>query len=313
VLLTLVASAGTRRGAEVLASLVERHGWPERRYARFFIELHKNVDHAEALFPTLLEVADGPTIELGDMVLLALRRGTLRPERIASTAMVRGLPARMADLVEQVRANRGKRRSDEVANTEGELAMLLDLAAYAGAEEVVTILRRAADLEQKRPAAFAVASLVQRKEAVPDETIARLAADPAVRVTLYALLRAAGATERIPAEYRSRDAFAEADMVQWLSHAGELGCAPDAIELMTVFEAKRAGEDVVLYVWRFRGEPGVWKASVSGVYPARPPEGPLQGDSTFSRFDDWSDDSADGHARAILDTLSEWAEAHAKR
>lgn len=34
--------------------------------------------------------------------------------------------------------------------------------------------------------------------------------------------------------------------------------------------------------WRFRDGKEDWKAATSGLYPARPPEGPLHGSEAFS-------------------------------
>jgi hypothetical protein len=249
-LLTLVASAGTRRGAEVLAALIVRHGWPGEFHARFFAELGKNLPHAEALFPALLEVPGGPSIELGDLLIRALRGG-LDPALVASAPLVRDLGPHIE--------------------------------------------------------AFAVAAMLRRKEVVADATIARIAADPSVRAAFHQQLEGLGATGRIPPQHRTRDAFAAADMVEWLSHPGELGRPPHALEQMAVFEGKRNDEDVALYVWRFHGGDGRWKASVSGLYTVPAPEGPVHGQSTFSRFEDWDARSPQGHAMAILGTLREWA------
>jgi hypothetical protein len=66
----------------------------------------------------------------------------------------------------------------------------------------------------------------------------------------------------------------------------------------------------VLYVWRFRAEAGgPWLAGLSGPYPLRPPEGPLGGLATFSRFEAWELHDAEGHAKAVLETLKGWARA----
>ncbi|MFT3712676.1 MAG: hypothetical protein QM817_33925 [Archangium sp.] len=169
---------------------------------------------------------------------------------------------------------------------------------------MVAILRATLKYPHAWPRVFAVASLLRRKEAVSDEVIAGIAADATVRTTLYSLLKGLKASKRIPAAQRSRDAFAEADMVQWLSHPGELGRPPDALEKMAVFTTKKQ----VLYVWRFKSN-GTWKASTSGVYELNAPEGPLSGSSTFSSFEDWSSNDAEGHANEILETLGKWARA----
>lgn len=148
---------------------------------------------------------------------------------------------------------------------------------------------------------------LRRGDKVPGAAVARVAGEASVRARLWSLLKPLGASDLIPPKWRTRDAFAEADLVEWLSHPSELGHPPDKIEKMAVFTAKQKDEDVVLYVWRFRTGKDDWKAATSGLYPTRSPEGPLHGRETFSRFDPWSAHDAEGHAATALETLREWS------
>lgn len=312
-LLTLVASAGSRQGAEVLVRLTEEHGWPAQVHRRFFSELRENMDHADVLFPALLNTEGYPQIELGDVLLSALRMDRIQPAAVADTELSRGLTARLDALLAKLTE---LREADEegASRVARELAMKLDLAGFVGDKETIApTLQRAAALPESWPAAFAVASLIRRGEEVAEADIARIAGDHSTRNALYSLLDGLDATARIPEPLRSRDAFAAADMVEWLSHPGELGRPPDAIEQMEVYDATRDGEPVVLYVWRFRTGDDPWLAAVSGIYPAAPPEGPLGGNDTFSRFEAWDSQSAEQHALAILDNLAEWHRAWAAR
>ena len=70
---------------------------------------------------------------------------------------------------------------------------------------------------------------------------------------------------------------------------------------------------MVVYVWRFRTGDEPWLAAISGIYPASPPEGPISGSDTFSRFAPWDSASAEEHALAILEHLAEWRRAWAER
>ena len=239
---------------------------------------------------------------------------TLVASAVADTALSRGLAARLDALMTRLAELRGGDDEEDASQVARELAMQLDLAGFVGGSETIApTLQRAAALPESWPAAFAVASLIRRGEEATDADIVRIAGDHSTRNTLYSLLDGLEATARIPEPQRSRDAFAAADMVAWLSHPGELGCPPDAIEQMGIFEAIRDGEPVVLYVWRFRTGDEPWLAAVSGVYPAAAPEGPLSGSDTFSRFEAWDSQSAEEHAVAILDNLAEWHRAWAAR
>lgn len=295
-LLTVVASAATKDAARLFAELVLRFGWTPT-HQRLLMELGKNVAHADVLFPAVVEAKGAPIVQLTDLMIAALKDKHLDPSRLAGTALATHLGPRITQLLET-----------NAPAKHGELAACLDLAGYLGGAEMVPRLRKALEAPASWPRAFAILSLLRRGETIADEAFAGVASDPATRGIFYQLLKEIDAEARIPAAYRSRDAFAEADMVQWLSHPGELGEAPRAIEKMALFEAKNGDEDVVLYVWRFKGgDSDVWRASVSGPYPAKAPEGPLSGQSTFSRFDAWEKATAEQHASAVLKTLSEWA------
>lgn len=294
-LLTLVASSTTREGAQCFTRIVQKHGWPKSTYQRLFTELSKHVKHGDALFPALLEVKEGASVYVVDLALRAMRSGTLKPAKVE-----RAFKKLATNLAKFSREGRGK--SEKAEQRRQDFAALLDVAGFVGDAKVVGILRQTLKYPHAWPRVFAVTSLLRRKEVVSDEVIAGLAADATVRVSLYSLLKGLKAAKRIPAELRSRDAFAEADMVSWLSHPGELGRPPDAIEKMAVFTTKKQS----LYVWRFKSN-GTWKASTSGPYALDAPEGPLNGSSTFSSFEEWSSNDAEGHANEILKTLGKWA------
>jgi len=66
-------------------------------------------------------------------------------------------------------------------------------------------------------------------------------------------------------------------------------------------------------VFRFHGGDGLWKAAMAGPYLANAPEGPLHGQSTFSRFERWESKTAEEHAMAIFDNLADWRADFAKR
>ncbi len=313
-ILTLVASAATVQGAKTFADLVGKHGWPASTYGRFFTELAKNLPHAPAFLPTLLDVRgdDQPTIELGDLALRALRSGSLEPARIETTSMVQELPSRIDDLFACIAQDRGKEApDDENTNQINELAMLLDLAGFVGGDPAAQRIQRAFELPETWPVTFALASAVCRNLDLPAAVVARVAKDAETRSVLYGFLRDLGASDRIPVEYRSRDAFAEADVVGWLAHPNELGHAPTNIEKMAIFTATHEGQEVELYVWRFRDEGEAWQAATSGPYVKTAPEGPLSGPSTFSMFEDWDTKTPEEHAMSVLDTLAEWRAAWA--
>ena len=81
------------------------------------------------------------------------------------------------------------------------------------------------------------------------------------------------------------------------------GAPPDAAGvdwgpsgLVSIFARERLG-----------AEP--WLAGVSGPYQRTGDPRPVQGGSTFSRFDEWGSATAEQHAEAVLETLGEWRQA----
>lgn len=312
-LLVLIASSGSARGAALLVALVGRYGWPDRMYPRFYSELHTRLlDRADILFPALLDGATEPSGSLMDVLLSALRTGRLEASRVEKSPSVLGRLARLEPLTRELAAAIASPegpQGESAFRLAGELALVADLGGFAGGADVVASLHAIAQGPATRPSVFALAALVRRGETVHDDVFARVAAEPLERATLYSLLAPLGAASRIPAHYRSRDAFAESDIVNWLSHPGELGRAPDSIEQMAVFEATSNGADVVLYLWRFKTDDGPFRAATSGPYAAQAPEGPLAGPDTFSRFEAWDADTPENHVIAILKNLGEWRTA----
>ncbi len=233
-LLTLVASAGTARGAALLLALLEAKGWPDPLHGRFFTELSRNLPHAELLFPALMDVPDGPLLDVGDLALRALRSGTLTATRFASGASGAGVAARIGRML-AARPDVAANDPEELPNLDDQLRLALDFAGFVGfvgGRDAGPPLRATLALPELRLVLFAVMSLVRRGEEVPAALFARLGADDSLRTTLYGLLKPLGASARIPPEFRTRDAFAAADMAQWLAHPHELGLPPAELEAM---------------------------------------------------------------------------------
>jgi len=263
------------------------------------------------LVPALLDLPGGPLVDLGDFALRAARAGTLSASQLGSAAYCQDLATRLRGLT----AARSKVAAEDpdaeaLPDLDAELGLVLDLAGFVGGPALIPELEAALALPSPRLVTLAVASLLRRGAAVPDEVIVRLAAEPSTLELLYRVLQSFAATDRIPPALRTRDAFAASEMVGWLAHPNELGQPPAALERMATFEHGEGDEAKVLYVWRFQPNAGdAWMAGISGPYPAQPPEGPLSGESTFSRFEPWAQHDAEGHAAAILETLDGWAQA----
>jgi len=146
------------------------------------------------------------------------------------------------------------------------------------------------------------AALAAGRDPDPEEVRVR-AADPDARKVLYRRLASLGKEHLIPAEHRTRAAFAEADLVYWLSHPNELKEPPDEIELVEVVRLDGGPPlgAVEYYLFRFRtraphwAADNGWMAGVSGPY--RPGDGipPADPVGTFSEIRPMGEMSAHHH------------------
>lgn len=92
---------------------------------------------------------------------------------------------------------------------------------------------------------------LERNQTPSPERMREAAASPRLRGELYTMLIYHRRQELFPGEYFNWESFAEGEMVEWISHPHELGCAPDELELMAKVQV---GDAVPLtyFVYRFR-------------------------------------------------------------
>src|SRR2546423_1539108 len=68
---------------------------------------------------------------------------------------------------------------------------------------------------------------------MPDaDAVFELASNPQTRNAFYLALKGAGKPEFFPPEFLNRKAFAESNLVDWLSHPNELKSPPDEIQFV---------------------------------------------------------------------------------
>jgi hypothetical protein len=190
--------------------------------------------------------------------------------------------------------------------------LLLDLFGYVPSEHTRRELARAIrEYRDPRLLTFAAGSLLRSNESVPAETIRHAASSAEMRNTLHGVLEKVSHPELFPPEWRTQEAFAESEMVDWLVFPTELGQVPDEIELAKVVSAGPEGDKRDFFVFRFRmHEPhwaakDGWMAGIAGAYVRRDqPTTAALGD-TFSRFEPWESKSPEDHVGAVTDLLSD--------
>jgi hypothetical protein len=189
--------------------------------------------------------------------------------------------------------------------------VLLDLLGYIPSAEAIEVLRAALSYQDPWLKHFAATSLLRLGEEVSEEDILDIASSAETRNMLYEQLSALGHLDLYPEEFRTQAAFAEGDMVRWLTFPTELARVPDEIELMYVLGVDGGVLKGVLdyYLFRFRtfephwaAEDG-WMAGVSGPYPRDAEPSPTSPGDTFSHFEPWDSKTPEEHLGEHLEYM----------
>lgn len=196
-------------------------------------------------------------------------------------------------------------------------ALLLDLMGHLPNPKIEGALVRALSYQDPKLKCFAVCSLLRLGNDVNPAHILDVSRSAEMRRHLYQQLEKSGARQLFPEEFRTQAAFAESNMVNWLSFPSELGRVPDEIELMEVIGFSTDAEKCLdYYAFRFRtwephwvAEQG-WLAGVSGPYLHGEAPQAIVPDGTFSAFEPWDSKTPEEHVRSICGILDEWQRSY---
>jgi hypothetical protein len=281
---------------------------------------------AEIFFPELLTYAKDPNLsfDLYHVCLAYCEANLLKPEVLApftdQVLISYRTHARELTAPQQAQGTAWMWEETYLAHR-NEAALLLDLLGYFSAGKVEEELRRALRLRDPRIQYFAISSLLRLGKAVPAGYFEDVAAAAEMRNWLYDRLREGGKESLFPKKYRTQAAFAESNLVDWLTDPDELGQAPDEIELMKVIPMDLGPTDGVgdYYVFRFRvAEPHPrakdgWLAGVAGPFAKKDIPSTRALGHTFSAFEKWSSKSPDAHLRQIRSEIEEYWKDEAKK
>jgi hypothetical protein len=199
--------------------------------------------------------------------------------------------------------------------------VLLDLLGYLPADRVEADLRGALKYRDPRLKHFAIVSLLKHNLEVPPKDVAEVATHAEMRNWLYGRLSELGKLSLYPAQYRTQAAFAESNMVNWLTFPTELNRVPDEIELMKVVSVDTGlpGGIYDYFVFRFRTRPPHWAAKKgwmagwSGPFCREDEPTTKALGETFSRFDGWESKKPEEHLGDTHELMKTCREYHAKR
>lgn len=200
--------------------------------------------------------------------------------------------------------------SDDYCDDRAHATLLLDLMGYLPREATVATLVEAQKSRDPRVRHFAALSLIRHGQDVSADMFESVAASPEVRNLLYVGLASLKRLDLFPSRFASQQAFAEADMVNWLTYPTELGRTPHEIELMATFDGDSGQQRY--YLFRFRthaphwaAEDG-WMAGLSGPFDVASMPTTEGGDSTFSDFTKWDEKTPKDHFEAISGLIAEY-------
>lgn len=309
----LILQSETRACVRAWLQLVRDHGRAGVMTSLSTWRLAEVRNHAEIVFPELLEYCDLPELS-SDIYLLCLddldnnlfEPDVLRPyaERIAADALAWNAQAREF----QQTSGTAWLWSEEYETVRHECGVMLDLLRYVPGKSALKPLREALTFSDPRLLHFAATSLLARGEDVDAAVLETIAASPEMRAWLHRQLKEQGQLALFPQKYLTQEALAESELVDWLIFPTELGMAPDEIELMKVVpvDTGEPGGIYDYYVFRFRHPEATngWMAGVAGSFlRSDEPTADANGD-TWSSFESWDSKTPEEHVGDMGELLA---------
>lgn len=322
--LWLLAQLPEREAAVAYMEILRNHGRTGGIPHLVTQQLEQKPRHPEVFFPETLEYAGDPRLAFSiyRLCLCYCQAGLLSPETLdGHTKQVLATYAALEQKVLPAQRPSGVAWmwEEEYFENRTLAALLLDLLGFFSGPETEAALRRALEFPDSRLKCFAATSLIRRGQEVPRNSLVSIAASPEMRICLYSYLRSLEKAALFPEQYYNQAAFAEADMVNWLSFPSELGRVPDEIQLTNVISADAGPPHGVLdwYLFRFRcleteGTADAWLAGVSGPFLRKNAPTTEGGGDTFSSFVEWDTKTPEEHVGDIRHLLEQWREAHAR-
>jgi len=271
-----------------------------------------NPGAAVILYPAVFDFLDSPKLQHGAF-LVALRfleDGSLPPGRLKERE------PQILDVANDLLKSVGPlQRSEGMSwmwqepyrNLRSFLGVTLDLLGSLNATSATSLFEKGLSLADPKLKLFCVTGLLRQGASPPERTVFQVAAAPETRLWLHRNLSALNRLELFPERFSSQEAFAESEMVEWLSFPTELDSAPDEIELTGMVSRQRETDCFDYYVFRFRvSEPhwaadDGWMAGMAGPYRRSPRPSPEGLGATFSKFKKWDEKTNEEHVSDLLD------------
>lgn len=245
---------GTLEGREAAQALVEALPRASEKTSVLSLgTLAEKPRHAEVLFPALVEELDRPSLrwQVSNVTLAYLSSGAIRDAETKariSKAMIEihhGLARSL--LPKQQATGVGWMFEDGYQESRSLEALVLDVLGHVGTPEAESELRGGLHYSDPRLKQFAVLGLVRRGKDVSPDDVRSVARSSECRNWLYRNLVEMGKGDLFPRDLATQAAFAESEMVDWLTYPTELARVPDEIELTDVVPDPGGGEPGAYY------------------------------------------------------------------
>ncbi len=193
------------------------------------------------LFPRLLEAVSeiGVATAILDLANFLFRSKQVRPH--PGNSRLQPLSQLLADVTQQLLRIESaplssgippQQLSRVINDSVGLISSLCDFLALQGDVSIVGKLYPCLELRHRRVQVEAAYALATLGEKAGQERLIALAEEPLVRRRVLAYCEPLGLTNQIPAEYRTKAAAAESELVLSLSHPQNLGLAPHSTRLL---------------------------------------------------------------------------------
>jgi hypothetical protein len=308
----LLMNIPEREGAEAVMTLVRQYFHSGDIPDNSFVTRYTHPLHPQIYFPELLDYARLSSLDhafdIWNICLKYCERGDLKAEQIRSrSSVVLGEYQTLKVKLLPIQSQGNWAENHEYLVNRSTAGLLLDLLRFFPTDEVKHELS-AAVREYRDPVllCWTCVAALWFDLPVDRDILVHIAADDESRKPFYEALTKQNRAALFPEQYRTKAAFAQSDMVDWLSYRTELGRAPDAIELTHIITEET--DDGTAYEWflfRFwssdqegddKTDTTKWMAGWSGAFLKDDPPGQvLTPEGTFSHFHYWYAKTAEDH------------------
>jgi len=310
----MIAARGDELAAHTYLRIVDRYATGGTVPPAPLKGFEKSAACANLLLPRLMEhaTADPFGYQIHLLALQAAKTGGVLRQVLAPFAgpvveIYRPMRSRMSN--HEARADAEWIWDKDYHSDRAHATLLLDLMGFLPGEAIIEALEDSLSSRDPRVLHFAVLSLLRLGQDIPASVIESVAASPEMHNRFHEGLVSLNRGGLFPRRLLTQEAFAESDMVGWLTYPTELGRTPNEIELMATFENQ--GGDQQFFLFRFRthsphwaAKKG-WMAGLSGPFETAVMPTSRAGGSTFSTFTKWEEKTPQEHFIAISGLIAE--------